>query len=607
MKVLVRSLFITFALIITMQAKAVIPQSDDSLATINQKQDSVNFIANLMGLRDLWWVQKAASNKYLVRPPANRDINFIPEFPEEEYIKRVKNINSVIKLSYNDQVRGIINLYTNRKRDLSEFMLGFSEYYFPIFEQIFDKEGVPQELKYLALIESALNPRATSKAGAVGLWQFMYSTGRMYGLKINSFVDERRDPIKATVAAARFLKDLHNMFNDWNLALAAYNCGPGNVKKAIKRANGKTDFWDIYQFLPLETRGYVPAYIAATYLMNYNEKHNLYPREIKIPTTVDTIMVKQRLHLQQVAEVLHIPLEMLEDMNPQYRINVIPYEEGSNPLFLPGEFGEKFVEKQDSIYAYKDSIFFDPEYLRRQPARYAYKENQSKAETSSKRGKHSTSSSSNGKTTTYVVKKGDSFGKIASKYGITVQDIRDWNHLKSNTAMLGQKLIVSKHEESLSDESANADTVKHVTHKETEQGSKKDKQKQKIDKEESKETDAVAEKSDSKKDSKKGSKETKESTKSDKSEKDSKVADKSSKSKDSNESTEESKKEASSKKQSSDSKGNIVLYQVKAGDTLWTIAQKYPGVTESEIVKLNGLKNANSIMKGMKLKIKVKS
>jgi len=342
--------------------------------------------------------------------------------------------------------------------------------------------------------------------------------------------------------------------------------------------------------------------------MNYNEKHNLYPREIKIPTTVDTIMVKQRLHLQQVAEVLHIPLEMLEDMNPQYRINVIPYEEGSNPLFLPGEFGEKFVEKQDSIYAYKDSIFFDPEYLRRQPARYAYKENQSKAETSSKRGKHSTSSSSSGKTTTYVVKKGDSFGKIASKYGITVQDIRDWNHLKSNTAMLGQKLIVSKRDESLSNESANADTVKQVAHKETEQGSKKDKQKQKVDKEESKETDAVAEKSDSKKDSKKSSKET---TKSDKTEKDSKVVDKSSKSKDNNESTEESKKEstkeASSKKQSSDSKGNIVLYQVKAGDTLWTIAQKYPGVTESEIVKLNGLKNANSIMKGMKLKIKVKS
>lgn len=600
MKVLVRSLFIVFALFLSMQVKAVIPQSDDSLATINQKQDSVNFISNLMGLRDLWWVQTAASNKYLVRPPVNRDVNFIPAFPDDEYIKRVKNINSVIKLSYNDQVRGIMNLYTNRKRDLSEFMLGFSEYYFPIFEQIFDKEGVPQELKYLALIESALNPRATSKAGAVGLWQFMYSTGKMYGLKINSFVDERRDPIKATVAAARFLKDLHNMFNDWNLALAAYNCGPGNVKKAIRRANGKTDFWDIYPFLPLETRGYVPAYIAATYLMNYNEKHNLYPREIKIPTTVDTIMVKKRLHLQQVAEVLHIPLGMLEDMNPQYRLNVIPYEECSNPLFLPGEFSEKFIEKQDSIYAYKDSIFFDPEYLMRQPARYSYKENQSKTDSRSKRGKQSSSSS--GKSI-YIVKKGDSFGKIATKHGITVKDIRDWNHLKSNTAMIGQKLIVSKRNESESNERSNEDTVKQVVHKETEQVSKK----QKLEKEQSTDDQSVAEKTDLKKDSKKSSKETKESTKSDKSEKDSKVADKSSKSKDSKESSAESTKETSAKKQSSDSKGNIVLYQVKAGDTLWTIAQKYPGVTESEIVKLNGLKNANSIMKGMKLKIKVKS
>jgi len=591
MKVLFRLFFLIITLSFSIQSQAVIPQSDDSLATINQKQDSVNFVANLLGLRDLWWVQTAAANKYLVRPPANRDINYNPSFSDEVYLKRIKNINSVIKLSYNDQVRGVINLYTQRKRDLSEFMLGFSEYYFPIFEQIFDKEGVPQELKYLALIESALNPRATSKAGAVGLWQFMYSTGKMYGLKINSFVDERRDPIKATVAAARFLKDLHNMFNDWNLALAAYNCGPGNVKKAIKRAGGKTDYWDIFPYLPIETRGYVPAYIAATYLLNYNELHNLYPREINIPTTVDTIMVKQRLHLQQVAEVLHIPLQMLEDMNPQYRINVIPYDEGSNPLFLPGEFGEKFIEKQDSIYAYKDSIFFDPQYLSKQPARYAYKDNQTAKSTTSST-KHSTHQKQETTTQHYIVKKGDNFSKIASEYGITVQNIKDWNHLKSSTAMVGQRLVVSGNENFKSNNSSESDSANK---KNTQSANTIRKTAQKEDKKSEEElTDKkVAQKSKSLK--KKATKEDVETVNSKESKTEDKIVEKAA-----------TEKEKENKKQIQESTDKIVYYNVRAGDTLWSIAQKYPGVTENEIIKLNGLKNGNAIMKGMKLKIKVK-
>jgi len=557
MKILFRLCFFLVVFLTTMQSRAVLPQSDDSIAVINQRQDSINFIANLVGLRDLWWVQTAAANKYLVRPPANRDINYNPTFTDEEYLKRIKNINSVVKLSYNVQVRGIINLYTQRKRDLSEFMLGFSEYYFPIFEQIFDKEGLPQELKYLALIESALNPRATSKVGAVGLWQFMYSTGRMYGLKINSFVDERRDPIKATVAAAHFLKDLYGMFHDWNLAIASYNCGPGNVKKAIKRSGGKTDFWDIYPFLPLETRGYVPAYIAATYVMNYSEAHNLYPRIINIPTTVDTIMVKQRLHLVQVSDVLHIPLQMLEDMNPQYRLNIIPYDVESNPLFLPGEFGVKFIEKQDSIYAYKDSILFDPQYLNKQPARYAYTENQSKSSKNTKQ--QHTKTSSKEETTRYTVQKGDYLGKIATKYGITVQNIKDWNHLKSSTAMVGQKLIVAK-------QSVEIDTSENKEiHKETVLKEHKHKEKVEV---------ATVEKTESKVEEKVAEKSSKETVEKD-------------------------------KKKDVKSSSNIIYYNVRAGDTLWAIAQKYPGVTESEIIKLNGLKNGNAIMKGMKLKIKV--
>ena len=551
------------------QVKAAIPQSDDSLAVINQRQDSINFIANLMGLRDLWWVQTAAANKYLVRPPANRDINYIPAFSDDVYFQRIKNINSVVKLCYNDQVKSIINLYTQRKRDLSEFMLGFSEYYFPIFEQIFDKEGLPQELKYLALIESALNPRATSKVGAVGLWQFMYSTGRMYGLKINSFVDERRDPIKATVAAAHFLKDLFSMFQDWNLAIAAYNCGPGNVKKAIKRSGGKTDFWDIFPYLPQETRGYVPAYIAATYVMNYNEQHNLYPRVINIPTTVDTIMVKQRLHLQQVSDVLKIPIQLLEDMNPQYRINIIPYDEGSNPLFLPGEFGEKFIELQDSIYAYKDSVFFDPEYLRKQPSRYAYKEPLAHNH-SDKKQNHKSKNDIH-----YVVKRGDNLSKIADKYGVTISDLKKWNRLKTNVAQLGQRLVVSRPEGYESNDSEK-DTSIAITEKKREK-SEKENVKNPVENSKSKEREEKEEKSTKTEEAKTVKKKSDEAT--------------------------NSKDIANN----NDLKDKIIVYEVKAGDTLWTIAQKYPGVTEHDIAKLNGLKNANAIMKGMKLKIKIKS
>lgn len=510
---------LVFALVMG-QAFGASPQSDDSLM-MSREQDSVDFLNNLAGLGDLWWVQTAASNQYLKRPPSDRDTTYIPSFSDEEYYNRISRINSVVKLSYNSKVRAYIDLYCQKRRDLVEFMLGFSEYYFPMFEQVLDQEKVPQELKYLALIESALNPRATSKAGAVGLWQFMYSTGRMYGLKANSYVDERRDPIKATHSAARFLKDLNVMFDDWVLALAAYNCGPGNVKKAIRRAGGRTDYWEIYPYLPVETRGYVPAYIAATYVMHYHESHNLYPRKINIPTTLDTIMVTEKLHLQQVADVMQVPIQLLEDMNPQYRLNIIPYDDKANPLYLPGELGERFVELSDSIYAFKDSVYFDPEYLNKQPARYAYNGKRVASQPVNK-GYH-------------TVRSGESLGRISAKYGCSVQQLKDWNNLRGNVIMAGQKLVVNK--------------PKQATPKESE----------------------------------------------------SKSAATSSKS--------SSSVSVSGGNKSNIAGGNgntIIYYKVKPGDTLWAITQKYPGVSENDIIKLNGLKNGNAIFAGMKLKIKLK-
>lgn len=590
-----------FALFASIGAKASLPQSDDSLLIVHQKQDSINFVANLVGLRDLWWVQNAAANKYLLRPPANRDVNNVPQFTDEDYIARIKNINSVIKLCYNNQVRGCINLYCYQKRDLVEFMLGFSEYYFPIFEQIFDKEGVPQELKYLALIESALNPRATSKAGAVGLWQFMYSTGKIYGLKINSFVDERRDPIKATKAAARFLRDLYGMFNDWNLALAAYNCGPGNVKKAIKRAGGKTDYWDIYSYLPAETRGYVPAYIAATYVMNYHEMHNLYPREISIPTTVDTIMVRERLHLQQVADVLQIPIELIEDMNPQYRLNIVPFDDKSNPLYLPGEFGERFIELQDSIYAYKDSVFFDPAYMYKQPARFAYNDGGSSSHHKRTVSEHSSSSSSSSGTgkTRHVVRRGDNLSKIADKYGVTVAELREWNKMRNSVVMVGQSLIIKKLNNTKSTEESEESTNSDKTVSNREE-SKPEKQ---VERASEDKKEVASEKS--VKTTKKNEKTTKE--KAEVVEKEANKKSESQESKSKKVAEKNTAKQTEKETEIAQSKENIIFYKVRSGDTLWSITQKYPGVTQKEILKLNGLKNANELMAGMKLKIKVKS
>ena len=280
-----------------------------------------------------------------------RDIN--PVYSREDYVNRLSRIPSVMEMAYNDVVQKFIDRYSGRLRHSISYMLGASNFYMPIFEEALETYQLPLELKYLPVIESALNPNAVSRVGATGLWQFMLTTGRQYGLQINSLVDERRDPVKSSYAAAQYLRDLYKIFGDWNLVIAAYNCGPTNITKAIHRANGEKDYWQIYPYLPKETRGYVPAFIAANYIMTYYSLHNICPMTTRLPAQTDTIMVNRDVHMEQIAAVVGINTDLLKSLNPMYRRDVIPGHTAAMPLRLPLTELTTFIDREDSVYSYK--------------------------------------------------------------------------------------------------------------------------------------------------------------------------------------------------------------------------------------------------------------
>jgi membrane-bound lytic murein transglycosylase D len=337
--------------------------------------------------------------------------------PDSIYIKRLQQIPAIMELSYNSIVRRYIEVYTVKRRKQVEYMLGIGKYYFPIFEQALDIAGLPLELKYLPVIESALNPKAFSKAGASGLWQFMYSTGKIYGLEGNSLVDERRDPIKSTTAAVKYLKDLYNIYNDWALVIAAYNCGPGNVNKAIRKAGGKRDYWAIYNYLPRETRGYVPAFIAATYTMTYYKEHDFCAAPIEIPVSCDTLMFSERIHLIQIAEVLDIELSVLQSLNPQYRRDVIPGNGVPYTLCLPQTHINNFLDKKNEIMAHKATELNTNRVVVEPAAGDPYYGQK-----------------------TYKVRKGDTLSIIAKRNKVSVAQIKKLNNLRSDNIRVGQNL-----------------------------------------------------------------------------------------------------------------------------------------------------------------------
>lgn len=353
-----------------------------------------------------------------------------PSTPDSVYQQRLAKMaeNMVIEMPFNSIVKAHIKVYTERSRSSSANILGKFDYYMPLFESELDRKGLPMELRCVPIIESALKPRAYSRAGASGLWQFIYSTGKSYGLDVNSYIDERRDPLESTEKAIAYFEDLYAIYNDWFLVIAAYNCGPGNVNKAIRRSGGKRDYWDIYYHLPRETRGYVPALIAANYLSYYAEDHNIHPTPSNLPSFTDTVMVNKPLNLVQVSEVMNIDLDLLRDLNPQYRIDIIPGGTKSYVLTLPGTTSTDYVELEDTILAYRRDELIDKKRANVQPSKQTY-----------------ASSHTPPKGTTalkYKVKSGDNLGFIADWYDVRVSDLRNWNNIYRNMIRVDQQLTV---------------------------------------------------------------------------------------------------------------------------------------------------------------------
>lgn len=353
--------------------------------------------------------------------PKNNKYHFeadsVPRYDDYTFEARLAKLDAVspFDLVYNSHVKGFIDLYTVRRRTLVSRMMGLAQLYYPMFEEVFDRYNIPLELKHLAVIESALNPNARSKAGAQGLWQFMYPTGKLYGLSVTSYIDERSDPYKETIAAAEYLKSLYGMFNDWQMVLAAYNAGPGTISRAIRRSGGKKTYWEIRPFLPRETQGYVPAFIAANYVMNYTAEHNIYadvPR--KTYFEVDTVVVKEHMSFDQIGAALDVGVDEIKYFNPQYRKDIIP--PGGNALCLPKDKIGMFITNETEIYA---------------AIKAQNTENAGMANTAVKEIQ-----------LTHVVKKGQRLSDIARKYGVTVADLKTWNYIGKKGLRPGKKITV---------------------------------------------------------------------------------------------------------------------------------------------------------------------
>lgn len=361
------------------------------------------------------------------------------ETDSAEYVRRLKRLPCIIEMPYNEVVRKYIDLYTGRLSRSVSYMLGAQNFYVPIFEEALEMEGCPLELKYLPVIESALDPQATSRVGAAGLWQFMVPTGKKYGLEVNSLVDERRDPLKSSHAAAAYLKSLYTQFGNWTLALAAYNCGPNNVSKAIQRAGGETqDYWQIYPYLPKETRGYVPAFIAANYVMNNYCRHGIVPMQASIPMETDTVMLHRDLHLQQAADLCQIDINALKALNPQYRQDIVPGLWQPSALRLPTSAISRFIEWGDSIYAYRAAELMPRRSSVAVNDQYNPRIKSGNGGTTAQRK----SSSSRSRAKTVTIRKGDTLGSIARRHGTTVAKLKRLNGLKGTSIRAGRKIRV---------------------------------------------------------------------------------------------------------------------------------------------------------------------
>lgn len=344
------------------------------------------------------------------------------ESKDQLYRDRLAQMESAIPLTYNPAVREAIDLYVNRRSNLMSLMLSRATYYFPIIEEELDRQGLPLELKYLAIVESALNPTAVSRMGATGFWQFMLRTGKIYGLTINSVIDERMDPRKSTRAMCEYFKDMYALYGDWMLAIAAYNCGPGNINKAIRRSGGKKDFWEIFPYLPRETRSYVPFFIAAFYSMEYYREHDIRPSAIHIPIATDTVHLARRCTTRELAEITSVSLDTIELLNPMYKKGIIPGNQQSQVIVLPAQAAIDFASNKEKYFA-------------------SHHMSEAKVEDSAPDMDEKETADSE-REVTYRVRRGDSLGSIARRYHVTTAQIKEWNGLRSNMIHPGQKLVI---------------------------------------------------------------------------------------------------------------------------------------------------------------------
>lgn len=435
----------------------MLAQTDDTekkkedVITVTDKQGNEEEIEVPVGMEDnldsLLHLYNAKT--YMMQDTAcnYRDVN--PVFEKEVYIDRLKRLPTIIEMPYNEVVQKFIDRYSGKLRRSVSYMLGAGNFYMPIFEEALEAYNLPLELKYLPVIESALNPIAVSRVGATGLWQFMIGTGKRYGLEVNSLIDERRDPVKASFAAAHYLSDLYKIFDDWSLVIAAYNCGPDKVNKAIHRAKGSADYWNIYPYLPKETRGYVPAFIAANYIMNYYCDHNICPMVTELPVKTDTVVVNKDLHLEQIAQVLNINIEHLRNLNPQYRRDIVNGLNKPMAIRLPATLVGTFIDQEDSIYNFKTDelllkravVEVNQEALAVSRGNYYSSRHRSTASRSKSRSRRN-KRSRGGRSRSVTIKSGDTLSEIAARNHTTVSKLRKLNKISGNSIRAGKKLKV---------------------------------------------------------------------------------------------------------------------------------------------------------------------
>ena len=446
---------VTLLVVFSSSLQAQVVDDDTEITVTNEKGENETFDLPEAMTSEIDSLLHLYNTKTYLKRDADCNLpNVNKTYEPDVYKDRLRRLPTIMEMPYNNVVQKFIDRYSNELRNAVGIMLGASNFYMPIFEQALETYSLPLELKYLPVIESGLNPKAVSRVGATGLWQFMLATAKNYGLEINSLLDERCDPIKSSYAAANYLSDLYRIFGDWNLVIAAYNCGPDKLTQAIHRAGGSKDYWKIYPYLPRETRGYVPAFIAANYIMNYYCEHNICPMTTDLPAKTDTILVNRDVHFKQIAQVLNVDEELVRSLNPQYRKDIVIGYTKPSTLRLPVDKINSFIDQEDSVYAYNADVLLtkrsEVEVAQEVPSYSSGRTSASSSRKSYSRSKSKRSSRKSSRSSrrrrssskSVTVRGGDTLSEIAARNNTTVKKLKKLNGLKGNNIRKGKKIRV---------------------------------------------------------------------------------------------------------------------------------------------------------------------